>query len=76
MMAAGFERLADQVERWENASLATAETIERRYHVGQMAPVATSPAPKFPIRGTQSGTPNAAPKAVLVSTMKSAEHQQ
>ena len=24
MMAAGFERLADQVERWENASLATA----------------------------------------------------
>src|SRR5438552_17239637 len=30
MIAAGFERLADQVERWENAS--------RRYHVGQMAP--------------------------------------
>ena len=24
MMAAGFERLADQVEKWENASLATA----------------------------------------------------
>jgi hypothetical protein len=24
MMAAGFERLADQVERWENASLDTA----------------------------------------------------
>ncbi|TMJ88045.1 MAG: hypothetical protein E6G79_03175 [Alphaproteobacteria bacterium] len=24
LMAAGFERLADQVERWEGASLATA----------------------------------------------------
>ena len=24
MMAAGFERLADQVEKWENASLAAA----------------------------------------------------
>ena len=24
MMAAGFERLADQVEKWESASLATA----------------------------------------------------
>jgi hypothetical protein len=32
LMAAGFERLADQVERWEGASLATAADSRRRLH--------------------------------------------